>query len=610
MQEGSSKRYPPSSNCIKRASQGDVDSQYEMARYYEERRLEERIRNVDRENVKNLAKEAKYWFQKAAEGGHIKAKFYLGDYYYRGIGCSQSSDQAFDWTAEAAREGNVNALLQLGKFYRKGIGCHKDLEKALKVYKLAVEKSTSQRQKGWAQEKYKKLKSLIEAQNPKEIKAPLSKPVVEEKAALNQPVKINTAVSSSSLIHAAKSGNVEEVKYLLQKGSIDVNATDGAGDSALGWAVFNQNEPIVALLLKAGADPNAKELAHGTILKCAYKKGNQRIIDLLEHVNNRENSAPSQPVKTKTTITSSSLIHAAKSENVEEVKYLLQRGSIDVNATDGAGDSALGWAVFRQNEAIVALLLKAGADPNAKELAHGTILKCAQKMGNQRILKLLEQANGDSFSSEFKQKLSLKPHHNARESSDDLKEYNSSSSYKNNISISANKSSFFSNANNSNYYSNSGSSYNERSKREAERKEQEARIKAQLKEKEEARIKERQEARAEREERQAARAKFIAERQARRAAQEQQTKAKEMRVRRYMPDSDSDSDDRPASRNHNGPVLVSHPYNRFAEFNVSYSPAPEPSAPFGTFNYDPPEPQYIPEPPHHDGYGTWAEGAW
>lgn len=81
------------------------------------------------------------------------------------------------------------------------------------------------------------------------------------------------------LINSARSGRVDEVKSLLDKGA-NINARDAKGQTALIWGI--QNIDIVRLLIEKGADMNVRdEYGGNTALMYAVSSPKADVVRLL-----------------------------------------------------------------------------------------------------------------------------------------------------------------------------------------------------------------------------------------------------------------------------------------------------------------------------------------
>src|SRR5579871_6272998 len=78
--------------------------------------------------------------------------------------------------------------------------------------------------------------------------------------------------SSPSVVDAAKHGNRDSIRALLQK-KADVNSAEPDGSTALHWAAYNNDLECADLLLRSGANPNSKNDLGATPLWAAAQNG-------------------------------------------------------------------------------------------------------------------------------------------------------------------------------------------------------------------------------------------------------------------------------------------------------------------------------------------------
>ena len=119
------------------------------------------------------------------------------------------------------------------------------------------------------------------------------------------------------------------------------------GETALMWASYHGHKDIVELLLKNGADVNARDDDGCTALIKASFRGHKEIVELL-----------------------------------------LKRGA-DVSMANKNGNTALIFASSWGHEEIVELLLKNGADVNAKNSEGNTALMCAMMSNHEKVVEML-----------------------------------------------------------------------------------------------------------------------------------------------------------------------------------------------------------------------------
>ena len=156
---------------------------------------------------------------------------------------------------------------------------------------------------------------------------------------------------STALIYAAKAGNVDICRELLDMGA-NVNAEDAFSHTPLLEASRGGHYEMVKVLLDGGADVDARDFGE-TALMWASEAGYDDIVKLLI-----ERGAD---VNARSNIDDTALISAVTHGRYEITKILLENGA-DVNAEDGHGYSAYVWASFNTNYTrIQELLLEKGA---------------------------------------------------------------------------------------------------------------------------------------------------------------------------------------------------------------------------------------------------------
>lgn len=188
------------------------------------------------------------------------------------------------------------------------------------------------------------------------------------------------------LVKAAKNGDVEELKDLIEKGA-DVNAKNTKGETALIAAAERGHLNIVDILFEKDADINAKNNKGWTALWMVASRGHSFIVRaLLERgadVNAKENTG------------GNTALHMAALAGHTEIVKLLLKNNADVNANNTDDLTPLIMAADNGHPDVINVLLEANADVNAKDNEGVTALYSAAGKGHKGIVKTLIENGSD-----------------------------------------------------------------------------------------------------------------------------------------------------------------------------------------------------------------------
>lgn len=90
--------------------------------------------------------EALFLFARAAEAGHIKAKYAIGEMYLFGNGLPKDATLAYKWIKQAADQGDPLAQSDIGSFLVNGEGVAKDPVEGVKWLKKSADLGTARAQ--------------------------------------------------------------------------------------------------------------------------------------------------------------------------------------------------------------------------------------------------------------------------------------------------------------------------------------------------------------------------------------------------------------------------------------------------------------------------------
>jgi ankyrin repeat protein len=161
------------------------------------------------------------------------------------------------------------------------------------------------------------------------------------------------------LVIAARIGDAAGVRALLSAiPRADVNQRTADGTSALHWAVYHNDVPLIEALLAAGADATVRNDYGSTPMSEAAVVGNVRVLrDLLAAHADVESANPDGQT---------ALMILSRTSNVEAARLLLAHHA-NVNAREHwRGQTPLMWAAAESQPAMVQLLLTHGAQVDAR----------------------------------------------------------------------------------------------------------------------------------------------------------------------------------------------------------------------------------------------------
>lgn len=186
------------------------------------------------------------------------------------------------------------------------------------------------------------------------------------------------------LMRAVRNGDHATAEKLLASTAVNQLLPDGS--TALAWAVESQDEAMVQLLLRAGANPRVGSNAAVAPLLVACQHGNAAIVDMLLAAEADVNATRADGI--------APLAICAGNADTATVERLIEGGA-KVEQADNLGQTPLMWAAAKGRIDTIQLLLKHGADVNRTTAKGFTPLFFAVKSGEPSAPVAVLEAGGN-----------------------------------------------------------------------------------------------------------------------------------------------------------------------------------------------------------------------
>ncbi len=197
------------------------------------------------------------------------------------------------------------------------------------------------------------------------------------------PNKLQDLDGNNILIYAAKTGNLNLVRQLLENKKVKPDTINKSGQTALMFAANNGHTDVVRELLENEnkADPNILTTDNVTALIYASQNGHDDVVKLLIDKGTDVNCASKM-------IRVTPLIMASQNGHTKTVELLLKAGA-DVNFDNPIWGRSLHLAAIEGHTKVVEILLKNGAMLNIQDKAGLTALHLAVLRNHIDTVKLL-----------------------------------------------------------------------------------------------------------------------------------------------------------------------------------------------------------------------------
>lgn len=233
-------------------------------------------------------------------------------------------------------------------------------------------------------------KPMTEETNPSVVESPTVQMTERVTKSTTEIEKRSVEMyQAGSLLTAVEANDSEKVKVILASKDYPINEQNNRGESPLLIATHNNQVEIAKALIKAGADVNLQDHIQDSAYLYAGAQGKTEILAFI-----LENSQPNQQVYNR--FGGNALIPAAEKGHLNNVRLLLEEGSVDIDHQNNYGYTALIEAVALRDgskiyQDIVKELLAYGADTMLRDKYGKTAEDYAKELGYQAMLDELQK---------------------------------------------------------------------------------------------------------------------------------------------------------------------------------------------------------------------------
>jgi 7,8-dihydropterin-6-yl-methyl-4-(beta-D-ribofuranosyl)aminobenzene 5'-phosphate synthase len=197
---------------------------------------------------------------------------------------------------------------------------------------------------------------------------------------------IGTACLATDIHQAAKDGDLDTLKALLEKDPTLANARNESEETPLHMAATGGHLDIVKFLIEKGSDVNASDNQKNTPLHLACYGGFKDVAEeLIIH---------GADIEARVTNGTTPLYWTVPGGHIEMFRFLVDKGA-DIHAKTDDGSSLLHAAALYGQRDIAKLLMEKGVDAQIKKVDGSTPLNYAASRGHKEVVELLIDGGAD-----------------------------------------------------------------------------------------------------------------------------------------------------------------------------------------------------------------------